>query len=99
MSMAPHGISRVRAQGFDGSEYIKPHFDPNRNEAGFRVGSPILRWEIEKLTVPPVKKTKYNEIKVHSFRLKAIATDNLNIGFSLTWKQFEANPFGGRYMR
>ena len=51
MSMAPHGISRVRAQGFDGSEYIKPHFDPNRNEAGFRVGSPILRWEIEKLRV------------------------------------------------
>ena len=87
------------ADGFNTDDFIKPHFDPNQNEIGFRVGIPILDWEIRKQPGQRVKETDYNEIDVHNFHLKSVAADGMSIGISLRWKKFESDLFGGTYKR
>ena len=84
---------------FDPDDYLKPYFDPDRNEVGFRIGIPIISWEIRKQPKQKPKWTDYNEVEVHNFHLKSVASDGLQIGLSLRWKQFESNLIGERYKR
>lgn len=92
--------SAARAQDFDPDDYIKPHFDAGQREIGFRLGVPILDWEIRKQPAQQPWWTEYNELEVHGFHLCGIGEDNLTVGLSVRWKQFEAIPIvGGRWKR
>lgn len=80
---------------FDIEDYLKPYFNFNRREVGFRIGSPILSHEISKKPSIQPKWTKYDQQEVHNFDLVGIGADCLVIGFSFRRKQF-IDFIGGR---
>jgi hypothetical protein len=79
------------AFGFD--EYIKPYYNFNAREIGFRVGRPILDWEIAKFPGSRPTWTAYNRVEVHGFSLESIASDGLVIRVQTRWKRFTKKPF------
>lgn len=76
--------------------YIKLHFDRGDREIGFRIGVPILDWEIRQQPSQRTKWTDYNEIEVHGFHLRSVDADGMSVGLSMRWKQFERIPLTNR---
>lgn len=73
---------------FELEDYLKPHFDFNKRELGFRIGVPILDHEIRKQPSIRPKWTGYDKQEIHSFHLHSIAADSLVIGFSFRRQQW-----------
>lgn len=81
---------------FDPDDYIKPHFDAGQREIGFRIGVPILDWEIRRQPTQRPRWTEYNEVEIHGFHLRGVGSDNFTLGVPMRWKQFERIPFTRR---
>lgn len=76
-------------------DYISSYFKPQQNEIGFRLGIPIIAYEINKTPPYKVTNTKYNKIEVHDIRFRSIGADGINLAISMRWERFTNRPILG----
>ena len=83
---------------FNSEDYLKLYYNPQDSEIGFRIGIPVISWEIGKTPKQDIKMTRYNEIYAHNLQFHRLNKDGITLKLSMRWKKFENNPItGGKY--
>lgn len=80
-------------------DYVTFRYNPNSLEIGVRIGSAILRNEIEKIPEQRLKYTDYNRHTVKWFKYQGIDVSQRQvlIGLRYRYEKLEDKPWGGRW--